>query len=421
MFPLSADGDRVDECRTFGTVPHHPARGHGSPAFFLFSCMCLGIHPGVPATARRLLIISHASGYGGAERSIELLAPELARHVRVVVLTGNARHRHNLTTNAARAGVHLRVFPLPLDDDDLSRLSEALRVLAFAWLFRPDAILTNTERSAEVLARVARIYPRIARKSWVYVRDFLWRNLPGSLARLTGAGVLVPGPAVLEREGYLAPWVEPSTRRPVHVVPDMVAELPEIPPLPETPRHLAVLHLATVNPWKGHIHLIRAAALLRDQGRPLWIRSRGVTGDDSLRRDLERQIAEAGLGGPGNLELLPHAEDPTDELLACACVVVTSVSQAGGPETFGRSIIEAWAYGRPVVAFEAGGARHLITHEVDGLLVPEGDPQALADALWRVQTEPGLAARLGTQGREKVRSQYLIHPIADQLLSLLNL
>lgn len=77
-------------------------------------------------------------------------------------------------------------------------------------------------------------------------------------------------------------------------------------------------------------------------------------------------------------------------------------------------------HGRPVVAFDAGGARHLIIHDDDGLLVPEGDEEALARALWRVQTEPGLAARLGARGWEKVRCHYTLGAVADQLIAVLN-
>lgn len=374
----------------------------------------------MPSGVRRLLIVSHATGYGGAERSMELLAPELARRIRVVVLTGNERHRQNLAAAAVRAGSHLRMQHLPLDEGRWGNVSAVLRVLAATFVFRPDAILTNTERSAVIVSRAARIRPGIGRRTWIYVRDFLWTDLPGVLSQLTGAQVLVPGPAVLERPGYLSAWVEPAARRRLHIIPDMVADATDIVPPPETLQGRPVLHLATVNPWKGHVHLIRAAARLQAEGRPLWIRSRGVTGSDRLRNNLERQITDAGLGGPGGFELLAHTEDPADELRACGCVVVTSISREGGPETFGRSIIEAWAHGRPVVAFEAGGARHLITHDEDGLLVPEGDDQALAHALWRVQTEPGLAARLGMRGREKVRRNYTLSHVADRLLSALN-
>jgi glycogen synthase len=66
------------------------------------------------------------------------------------------------------------------------------------------------------------------------------------------------------------------------------------------------------------------------------------------------------------------------------------------PEGLGRVVIEAFARGRGVVATNAGGIPDVVTDGVDGLLVPPGDTDALAAALERVLTEPGLAERLGT-------------------------
>jgi glycosyltransferase involved in cell wall biosynthesis len=282
----------------------------------------------------------------------------------------------------------------------------------------PDAIIANTCRSAQTVSWALRHWTRLQRRTWIYVRDFMWADLPVILERLPRAGVLVPSPSVLERPGYLAPWVEPVTRRRLRVIPDMVRQVASARDHPAH-RGRYVLHLATVNPFKGHTHLIRAAERLRAEGRPLWIRSRGVCDGSGLRRALERQIAASGLDGAGGFELLEYVDDPTEELRGCRCVVVTSVSRAGGPETFGRSIIEAWAHGKPVVAFAAGGANHLISHGDDGLLVPEGDEAALAQALWRLHSEPELADRLGELGREKVARHYSLGTIAERLMTVL--
>jgi 2-deoxystreptamine N-acetyl-D-glucosaminyltransferase/2-deoxystreptamine glucosyltransferase len=57
-------------------------------------------------------------------------------------------------------------------------------------------------------------------------------------------------------------------------------------------------------------------------------------------------------------------------------------------------LIEAMAAGLPVIASRVGGIPALVDHDVNGLLVPPGDPAALAAAISRVLTEPGTAARL---------------------------
>ena len=62
-------------------------------------------------------------------------------------------------------------------------------------------------------------------------------------------------------------------------------------------------------------------------------------------------------------------------------------------------IIEAFARGRAVVATDVGGIPDLVTHEVEGLLVPPADPTALAAALERVLADRELAERMGAAAR----------------------
>jgi phosphatidylinositol alpha-mannosyltransferase len=67
-------------------------------------------------------------------------------------------------------------------------------------------------------------------------------------------------------------------------------------------------------------------------------------------------------------------------------------------ESFGVVLLEAMAAGTPVVATALDGYRNVATDGVDALLVPPGDHHALAAALRRVLTDPGLSARLAAAG-----------------------
>jgi glycosyltransferase involved in cell wall biosynthesis len=82
-------------------------------------------------------------------------------------------------------------------------------------------------------------------------------------------------------------------------------------------------------------------------------------------------------------------------------------------------LLEAMAMGRPVVSTPISGIPELIQHGVNGLLAPEKDDEALAEALAALLTDPSLAARLGAAGREMVRSRFNVAVNAGELAEIL--
>jgi glycosyltransferase involved in cell wall biosynthesis len=87
-------------------------------------------------------------------------------------------------------------------------------------------------------------------------------------------------------------------------------------------------------------------------------------------------------------------------------------------ESFGISILEAMACGLPVVATTAGGIPEVVEDGVTGLLVPPGDPQALAQAATSLLRDPALRQRMGQAGRERVLSSFTVERVADQSLAV---
>src|SRR5207302_663265 len=96
----------------------------------------------------------------------------------------------------------------------------------------------------------------------------------------------------------------------------------------------------------------------------------------------------------------PRHDLPTWYARATACVVPSRW------EGFPFVALEAMSCGRPVVASAVGGLVELIQSGADGLLVPPGDSQKLADAITRLLADPDLARRLGTAARAKVEQRY---------------
>ena len=69
-------------------------------------------------------------------------------------------------------------------------------------------------------------------------------------------------------------------------------------------------------------------------------------------------------------------------------------------------LIEAAASGCALVTTDVPGCREVVTHDVDGLLVPVRDGDALAGAIARLQEDPGLRARLADAGRSKALGRF---------------
>jgi glycosyltransferase involved in cell wall biosynthesis len=90
----------------------------------------------------------------------------------------------------------------------------------------------------------------------------------------------------------------------------------------------------------------------------------------------------------------------------------------GWAEAQGLSIVEAMAAQRPVVAAASGGIGDAVEHEITGLLVGEGRPDELADAVRRLHADPALAARLADGGRARAVERFSADASADAFSSL---
>lgn len=366
---------------------------------------------------KTLILLSLGSGYGGAERSVETILQHLPDGIKVLVYAQNRLHIERLLCPGALPR-NAKLIRAASTDSAWSKHWASLRLL-YDCLKNPDAkIVINTQASALIAAMTAKFLPSLGKRSFIYVRDFLWTDLDYIFGRLSDAKILLPSAVVAKRLGYLSPYyLQPFGPMSHSVVPDMVALLtpPTQQPLQQAGNNVGFfLHLATVNGWKGHADLLVTASILRSSGSAIPVRSYGPVGDSALDTKLRRLIASLDLGE--FYQINDHAPDPTTLLKACVGLVVTSRSHSGGPETFGRAVIEAWAQGKPVIAYNCGAVGELIDHGVDGVLIDEGDTTALADAMRTLIESPQTSQRLGQAGLEKVKRLYEAGAVTNLLI-----
>jgi glycosyltransferase involved in cell wall biosynthesis len=157
-----------------------------------------------------------------------------------------------------------------------------------------------------------------------------------------------------------------------------------------------------LNPCKGHDHLIRAVALLRQQGIDAKLRIAGA--DDSLGKYqpvLEKLIDELNLRESVTLLGAVSEQVVLDGLESSHVFALGSLH-----EPLGVAIMEAMAMQMPVVVTRAGGVPELVDDGIDGILVDAESAPALAEGLTRIARDPELATRLAIAGRQKVEKSF---------------
>jgi len=148
---------------------------------------------------------------------------------------------------------------------------------------------------------------------------------------------------------------------------------------------LLVLTVANLRPEKGYDVLLDAARNVADRNLPVRF---AAVGRGPLADELAARHRELGLGD--RFRFLGERSDVIRLLVGCDVFVLPS-RQEGLPVT----LMEATSTGTAIVATAVGGVPQVITDGVDGLIVPPGDPGALADAIGRVVSDPVLRRRLG--------------------------
>ena len=204
------------------------------------------------------------------------------------------------------------------------------------------------------------------------------------------------------RVGYLPYGVEGPTRAARHL--EATARHRTVPrPCSSSRAMPTVLFLGNLYEAKGTHVLARAAALLAERGIPCRTVVAGSAPSEADEARLRQLIDELGLAD--RLELLgPVDGDTKDRALATADVFCFPTFYEA--EALPLVVLEAMAYGLPVVSTCWRGIPSQVVEGVTGHLVVPGDPVALADRLQDLLEHPDRATKMGRRGRERFEARY---------------
>lgn len=160
--------------------------------------------------------------------------------------------------------------------------------------------------------------------------------------------------------------------------------------------------------------LLKAFAKLTDNDNEYQLT---ITGDGPEREQLERLLCQLGIEEDTRfLGTVPYESLP--EYYSRAAVVVLPSLH----ENFGRVILEAFAFGTPVISTDAEGPMELIDDGETGLLVPKQSPEEFARALKGLLTDDDGRKQMGKRGRQYVRENFdpdqLVKDLVDTWIDL---
>ncbi|HEX6105538.1 MAG TPA: glycosyltransferase [Gemmatimonadales bacterium] len=344
-----------------------------------------------------VLHVASSREWRGGQRQVWLLARELARlGLSQRVLTGAGSE---LARRLEASGVPVRAVRWRAGLDP--RVLPALRAEARSG---PSLIHAHDAHALALaaLASWGRSIPLVVtrRVDFPLRRPGLWRRaerviaISAAVARVLRTDGIDPGRIVIVRSGVDLEAAEAAAPIGLRARLGIPADA------------ILAAHLGALVPHKDQATLLRAAALLRERCPTLyWV----VAGEGELRPELRSLLEELGLGD--RVHLVGQVSEPLG-LLAEADLFVMSSRQEG----LGTAVLDAMARGIPVASTDAGGLPEMLAGGA-GVLVPAGNPSALADAVERLAGSPALRQEIGARARAAAR-RFSARRMAEEVLTV---
>ena len=364
---------------------------------------------------RSILYVNPASGMSGAEFSLLGLMENLDRDRFTPILA--VPEEGMLASKARGAGIETLILP------DFIRFGEGYRLRTMPKACRAlqglrkiihekgiRLVHSNSPRAAYLGGAAARLgaVPSVTHVRDMHLSPFLspWKaRLLGRLSDLIIAVSAATKQSIIEKTPVLASKVRvvyngvDLGRIDGRAAKNARAELGISLGDP------VIASVGILHPAKGQGVLLRAAAALKPSFPSLRVLIVGAPFPESegdYRQRLEDMTAELSLAG--NVIFTGFREDVLDLMDAANTVVHAAVY----PEPFPRSLLEALALGKPVVATRVGGIPEIVEDRGTGLLIEPSNPGALAEAVTALLKNREMALTLGSNGRKKVEKDFTI-------------
>ncbi len=345
---------------------------------------------------RRIVFISGAAYFGGAEKYIELLAGGLDRErYEPILVTSGTPGLERLRTAVMEKGVRSETT----DGRSFASAAGARLFTGLLRRLRPDIVHINMPGPFDCSY-----------------------GLPASLARLAGNGRIVttehlPMIGSFAKARIIRAIHMPHVSRFITVSEDNRQHLVEQHAVPQEKIRVVYngipypeLNGAGKEAGGDMVELLVAGALEERKGQMLLLSAMerlperihlSIAGEGPLRGEIESRIESSGAGG--RVTLLGRVDDMPGLIARSDILVVPSLMEATP-----YVILEAMAAGRPVVASGIFGIPEQVEDGVSGILVAPGDEVSLADAVMRLAADETMTRSMGEAGRRIYEDRFTL-------------
>lgn len=373
--------------------------------------------PAAPTPRSRLAIISHSCVIPANQATFAALAARGCYEVQLIAPQRWHSSLRGSLTFSARPELVEHSYPLPVRWPGRLHLHYYPALPALLNELKPDLVYLDEDAHSLVAAQVLKAHRRRGFGLIATAKQNLTKALPFPFSWLqrqiyrTAGGLAATSDECLQvarRQGYR------GAAEIVYYGIDTRHFRPGEPPPPTAP--LRVGYAGRLAAEKGIEDLIAAVSqALSHQAMQLVIIGSGPA-EGELRRLAGEALPPAAVAFCGDV---PHEAMPA-QYQALDVLVLPSHTESGWKEQFGRVLAEAMACAVPVVGSSSGFIPEMIAATGGGITFPEGDIEALAQALQSLAADPARRHQLGAAGRAGVIRLYDCEVIASRLQSLLD-
>lgn len=180
--------------------------------------------------------------------------------------------------------------------------------------------------------------------------------------------------------------------------------------------HFKIVTISRLIEKKGYPYLIEACKILKDKGVEF---SCEIQGNGPQKAELERLISKNNLGKDITLGGVIKHDEVLDfirsgSVFVLPCIRGSDNNMDGIPTV----LMESMAMEIPTISTDITGIPELIDDSVNGVIVPQNDSAALADAILKIKEDPGFAEKIRKKSREKVANKFNVEKNVKKLIEV---